>query len=130
MHKYWNLTLSKQPSFYFLTSFPFCKKNKFHENMGTCKIGGAPPAKCTRILLLREIPQNTWRNKKGVVYGMVKVLPWVKQQASLLGWGQHNGQWRRPIHNIEVWGDIFNKLLEIHVQQRIWSLLGVFSRNV
>jgi hypothetical protein len=96
--------------------------------MGTCKIGGAPPAKCTRIFLLREIPQNTWRNKKGVVYGIVKALPWVRQQASLLGWGQHNGQWRRPIHNIEVWGDRSNKLLEIHVQQRIWSLLAVFSR--
>jgi hypothetical protein len=45
MYKYWNLPLSKQLSFYFLTSFPFCKKeNKSHENMGSYKIGGAPPA--------------------------------------------------------------------------------------
>jgi len=39
MHKYWNLPLSKQLSFYFVTSFPFCKKNKFHENI---KLGELP----------------------------------------------------------------------------------------
>jgi hypothetical protein len=44
------------------------KKKYFHRNVGTYKIGGAPPAKCCGVLLLGEIPQNTQRNKKGVVY--------------------------------------------------------------
>jgi hypothetical protein len=40
MHnKYWNLPLHKQLLFYFLAFFP----KYFHENMGTYKIGGAPP---------------------------------------------------------------------------------------
>jgi hypothetical protein len=36
--------------------------------MGTYKIGVAPPAQWPRVLLLGDIPQNTHRNKKGVVY--------------------------------------------------------------
>jgi len=44
MHKYKNLLLHKQFSFYFLVSFPFCKKKYFHGNMGMYKIGGASPA--------------------------------------------------------------------------------------
>jgi len=39
MHSYWNLPLHKQLSFYFLAFF----LKYFHENMGTYKIGGAPP---------------------------------------------------------------------------------------
>jgi hypothetical protein len=39
--------------------------------MGTYKIGGAPLAYHPRILLLGEIPQNTQRNKKGVVYDIL-----------------------------------------------------------
>jgi hypothetical protein len=38
---------------------PFVEKKYFHGNMGTNK--------CPRVLQLGEIPQNTHRNKKGVV---------------------------------------------------------------
>jgi len=40
-HKYRNLPLGKQLSFYFLA---FHKKEKFPWGRGTYKIGGAPPA--------------------------------------------------------------------------------------
>jgi hypothetical protein len=42
--------------------------------MGTYKIGGAPSAYRPRVLLLGEIPQNTQRNKKGVVYDILVKL--------------------------------------------------------
>jgi hypothetical protein len=42
-HKYWKLPLSKQLSFYFFPSC-FVKNIKFHGNVGTYKIGGAPKA--------------------------------------------------------------------------------------
>jgi hypothetical protein len=46
----------------------FIEKKNFYGNVGTYKIGGAPPpAKCPRVLLLGKIPQNTHRNEKGVV---------------------------------------------------------------
>jgi hypothetical protein len=41
-HKYRNLPLCKQLSFYFLASFSCCKKEIFHGNMGTYKIAEAP----------------------------------------------------------------------------------------
>jgi hypothetical protein len=56
-YKYRNLPLHKQLFFYFHTSFPSHTKEIFpweHGNMGTYKLG--------------EIPENTHRNKKGVVY--------------------------------------------------------------
>jgi hypothetical protein len=49
--------------------FSFCKMKYFFGNVGTDKIGGAPPAIiCPRVLLLREIPHNIHGSKKGVVY--------------------------------------------------------------
>jgi hypothetical protein len=63
---YWELPLREQLSFYFFPSC-FVKKIKIHRNVGTYKIGGAPKASCPRVLL-GQIPQNTHRNKKEVVY--------------------------------------------------------------
>jgi len=63
MHKYWNLPLHEQLSFNSLV-----EKKYFHGNMGTNKIGGAPQNNTLRFFSWGEIPQNTHRNKKGVVY--------------------------------------------------------------
>jgi hypothetical protein len=43
-HKYGNLPLCKQLSFYFLLLSHFIEKKYFHGNMGTYKIGGTPAA--------------------------------------------------------------------------------------
>jgi len=44
MHKYRNRPLSKQLSFDFLTSFPFCAKEIFPWEHGNIENWGAPPA--------------------------------------------------------------------------------------
>jgi hypothetical protein len=68
MHKYWNLPLRKQVSFYLLASFPFREREIFPWEHGNKYNWGSSPAYHTRVLLLGEIPQNTQRNKKGVFY--------------------------------------------------------------
>jgi hypothetical protein len=58
-HEYENLPLFKQLSFIFPH---FVEKKYFHGNMGTYKIGGD------------KIPQNTHRNKKQIVYGILRLV--------------------------------------------------------
>jgi hypothetical protein len=79
-HKYGNLLLCKQLCFYFLAFFHFIEKKYFHGDTGTYKIGEVRLEKRPKVLLLGEIPQNTHRNKKRVVYGWMYMCPEKKKR--------------------------------------------------
>jgi hypothetical protein len=52
-------------------NLPLCKQLSFYFSMGTwehIKLGELPRHNTLRVPLLGEIPQNTHRNKKGLVY--------------------------------------------------------------
>jgi len=68
-HKYRNLPLCYQLS-PFVSSLlsHFVEMKYFHGHTRTYKIVGRLPNIMPCILLLGEIPKNTHRNKKGVVY--------------------------------------------------------------
>jgi hypothetical protein len=69
MHKYRNLPLCNHLS-PFVSSLlsHFVKKKYLHGSMRTYNIVGRSPNITPWVLLLGEIPKNTHRNKKGVVY--------------------------------------------------------------
>jgi hypothetical protein len=55
----------------------FVQKKYFYGNVGMSKIGGAPSTQRPKVFLLWEIPQNTHRNQKGVVYNAAHYTLWI-----------------------------------------------------